>query len=549
MLTDIEGAWSVDFRGIDETGAVAGGSQGLFRSESWDTSAQTPNAISRFGDVWNAGTNASLSDSMTARLSVFHDSVIGFSRGFETDYLQYGAGWPDWLDEDNLAPGASYIDGNGSGFRLTDPDEAARLADGAVFPRVPVVGDLNDLGDVAGWFGQLENSGSLIGEGFVWRQGAFSLVGGLADYSRFWRISNAGQILAEAYAFVENQDGYDSDGDGIDDSFVGNGTYSAQSRWGVLVPDNDTDHNGFPDDWETEFGVSDPNSDDDGDGLSAAREYALGTNPGSTDTDQDSAGDTVEIRYGNNPVNGLDAGEDRDGDGPDFNTEVAEATDPFQSDTDRDGIADGEELVIGTNPLDFDSDDDQIPDGWEITHGLDPNNPDDAETETPTAGITFLAQYLQENPPQTNGNPNPDGGDDGEPGAESRYLEVRTKHASWSKSRDQKINFLPSQAHGFTNGNFVGPVGESQNAAYQFSTNLTQGFVPQHRPPEAFALHTYDWWSVFHDDYLLERGNYQPYEIRWNRAYAGQSYLIVTKRKNLQSQSETVQVGVVTLSL
>ena len=165
---------------------------------------------------------------------------------------------------------------------------------------------------------------------------------------------------------VPNPDQLDTDGNGAGD-----------------VCDDDTDHDGIPDELERELGTDPRNPDTDGDGLSDGREVDLGTDPLEPDTD---------------------------GDGLDDGREVDLGTNPLDSDTDDDGLSDGREVDLGTDPTDPDSDGDGIPDGIEV--GL---TVPDAGTDTsrghfrPDEDPTTVTDPLD---PDTDGDGTPDGRED-----------------------------------------------------------------------------------------------------------------------------------------
>ncbi len=105
-------------------------------------------------------------------------------------------------------------------------------------------------------------------------------------------------------------------------------------------PNNDSDGDGLPDDWELLYFPDlshDGLADSDGDGLSDLQEFQNRTNPIVPDSDGDGLLDGEEVNeFG---------------------------TDPTDPDTDHDGLDDGDEAALGSLPLDPDSDDDGLPDG------------------------------------------------------------------------------------------------------------------------------------------------------------------------------------------
>jgi hypothetical protein len=74
----------------------------------------------------------------------------------------------------------------------------------------------------------------------------------------------------------------------------------------TVQQDYDSDGDGMPDSWETRFGLNphDPGDavlDNDGDALSNLAEYQAGTDPTKKDTDGDSLPDGWEVKFGHNP--------------------------------------------------------------------------------------------------------------------------------------------------------------------------------------------------------------------------------------------------------
>lgn len=140
----------------------------------------------------------------------------------------------------------------------------------------------------------------------------------------------------------------------------------------VLFDYPDTDGDGLPDEWESQYGLNpslaDSNSngtpdnleDGDNDGLKNGAEFAVGTDPTVADTDGDGLKDGVETRTGVY-ISATDTG-----------------TNPVMEDTDRDGLPDGAENPLAANGSDPhlpDTDGDLFPDGMEVAAGSSPNNP------------------------------------------------------------------------------------------------------------------------------------------------------------------------------
>ena len=150
--------------------------------------------------------------------------------------------------------------------------------------------------------------------------------------------------------------------------------------WNINPINDDTDGDGLPDGWETEYTtwVTWKNGDIQISGWSL--------DPAKIDSD----GDGI-----------IDPYEDLDNDGFDtnFNHEIDEwerytnyqeylnGTNPTNPDTDKDGMCDGFEVYFR------DRDEDGIPDGWEWYNGLDPFNPEDANKDQDHDGFTNLEEY------------------------------------------------------------------------------------------------------------------------------------------------------------
>ncbi|NQT82374.1 CotH kinase family protein, partial [bacterium] len=142
---------------------------------------------------------------------------------------------------------------------------------------------------------------------------------------------------------------------------------------------DDTDGDGLPDCWETDWFGSlslGPHSDPDEDHVTNDIEFLFGLNPCSSDTDGDLIPDSVELNYGLD-ASSADGASDADGDGLTNLKEYLEyGTNPAKEDTDSDGLTDREEvLVYGTNPGLWDSDGDGQRDSDELYAGNNPLDP------------------------------------------------------------------------------------------------------------------------------------------------------------------------------
>ena len=227
-----------------------------------------------------------------------------------------------------------FVEADGTQTTLTVPQDS-NFTD----PQVLITG-LNENGEVAG--NLQENS---VFEAFSWHSGSY-LFEGIYDDSSVHALTNSGFLSLGANEVVTQEVDTDSDGT-IDQT-----TETTETRLGILVPGNDTNNNGLPDDWESFYGVTNPDGDPDGDGLLNWAEYIHYTHPGLPDSDADSIEDNTEITQGSDPAWAVDG-------------------DPL-SDVDDDGLTLATELELGTNPGSRDSDGDDYDDEYEILNGLDP---------------------------------------------------------------------------------------------------------------------------------------------------------------------------------
>lgn len=148
----------------------------------------------------------------------------------------------------------------------------------------------------------------------------------------------------------------------------------AYLKIGNAITESDTDFDGLPDFWETNFfgDLSEgPTDNNDNDGLTNLEELDAGSNPTLADSDADGLDDDVELA-------------------------LAEPTDVNNPDTDEDGLTDGEEVNgnPSSNPLIVDTDFDGFGDFFEVCAGSDPDDfnslPPADEVGTPSANLGTL---------------------------------------------------------------------------------------------------------------------------------------------------------------
>ena len=182
------------------------------------------------------------------------------------------------------------------------------------------------------------------------------LVAPYLENTNHFTVSFPGQPLTpEGFNYVEIQHmgGTTPEGDPFPNSYWASLDYVRLNAHptGSL----DTDNDGLPLYWESQYGLSDSdasdiNSDTDHDSLTSLQEFNLGTSPLNPDTDRDGLADGDETN-----------------------------SDPLVTDTDGDGLKDGAEIAHATpsNPGLVDSDADGASDPLEIARGTDPSDPDD----------------------------------------------------------------------------------------------------------------------------------------------------------------------------
>ncbi len=148
----------------------------------------------------------------------------------------------------------------------------------------------------------------------------------------------------------------------------------------VQHPFMDSDQDGMPDSWETQYSFNPNNAADaaqdaDADGLSNLQEFTAKTHPRNADSDADGLSDGQEVLH--------------------------YATNPLVADTDTDGLSDGVEVnTHHTSPTSIDSDSDGMPDGWEVTHTLNPLSAADAIQDADGDGWTNAQEFTGNSNPR-----------------------------------------------------------------------------------------------------------------------------------------------------
>lgn len=133
---------------------------------------------------------------------------------------------------------------------------------------------------------------------------------------------------------------------------------------GSLISE-DSDGDGLPDYWETQYGLF---PDDDGSTGETSPGAKDGPDGALGDPDDDGLTNMQEYEFGSSPLI-----PDTDADGADDGQEFAAGSNPRVQDTDGDGLSDGDEINIhGSNPLLLDSDGDGIRDNVEVATGTNP---------------------------------------------------------------------------------------------------------------------------------------------------------------------------------
>ncbi|MCF6237633.1 MAG: hypothetical protein L3J79_02265 [Candidatus Marinimicrobia bacterium] len=267
-----------------------------------------------------------------------------------------------------------------------------------------------------GWAASGEMMGSMMygkaEKAVLWRDGKFVIDGFAYKSSRITAVTNSGHALIQGSEFQFNWDEF------------GGVTGGEVKHRGILVPNNDTDSDKLPDDWEAYHNLSDPTADSDNDGLTNLEEYVYFTDPNEADSDGDLMSDGWELANGHDALDDSDASIDLDGDQLSATQEYAAGTDPLLTDSDGDGEKDGDELANGKDPLDStsftDTDGDGLADAWEMAFfgdlvtsdgtgdvdgdgyldraefdlGLDPTNAADGTVDLDGDGLSASAEYV-----------------------------------------------------------------------------------------------------------------------------------------------------------
>jgi probable HAF family extracellular repeat protein len=291
---------------------AAGQVVGSYYDEDWNSQAF----------IWQDGviTTISIPGAMSVSQHFLNDSgqVAGVYRG--QNYWNYGFFW-----QNGVATTITL-----GGFRTS-------------------VYGLNATGQV---IGSSVPAGNTVDRGFVWQNGQLTQLGSLAegqsyDYSVAQSINFYGAIVGtSATPQGTSTSVLWKDGrlwkltDCVPAYLHPDGAYFEINNSGDItgrrlvlhrLPDSDGD--GLPDGWETQYGL-DPNSsadaaiDTDGDGLTNYQEYQAGTDPTMADTDGDEVPDGWEAAHGYDPRGAADAQLDEDGDGLTTLQEYQNGTEP-----------------------------------------------------------------------------------------------------------------------------------------------------------------------------------------------------------------------------
>ena len=310
--------------GITETGAFCDRDKGILMGDQWVLEPNTNiEAIAAFGEGWIVSKIAPSGQTFWInrrgeRLAGTVFSATGANLHWgNTASFQSGNSAPPVLIESGISDPSH------------SPDSFALFLSG-----------MNDFGDVIGWrqdpvASTVQGITGFSNDAFLWRHSDFQSSGELQNESRFWIINNSGHILATRTVYQPE----------LDQSSNPTGDLYREYHWAILVPQNDEDGNGLPDDWELFFGVNDPHSDPDEDHVLTIHEYILGTDPRSKDTDQDGMDDQFERSIGSDPLNPHDGFLDNDFDGLSNAMEAFLGSDGLDSDTDQDGLPDRWEYV------------------------------------------------------------------------------------------------------------------------------------------------------------------------------------------------------------
>jgi probable HAF family extracellular repeat protein len=197
--------------------------------------------------------------------------------------------------------------------------------------------------------------GSSVEHAFVWQNGQITQLISFSgaepnQFSAATSINDAGVIMGRSPtplaidALVLWQDGkiwkltdcvpaYQHP-DPVASAYFGIGnSYDITGRRVVLHRLPDSDGDGLPDAWETQYGLdihfaADAAIDTDGDGLTNYQEYHAGSDPTIEDTDGDTTPDGWEVGHGYDPRNAADAQLDEDQDGLTAAQEYQNGTEP-----------------------------------------------------------------------------------------------------------------------------------------------------------------------------------------------------------------------------
>ncbi|RJG51336.1 hypothetical protein [Motilimonas pumila] len=199
-----------------------------------------------------------------------------------------------------------------------------------------------------------------------------------------------GVIDGEDVAPTESRYQFDRDNDGLPDSWERQHGFNDMLAFDALT---DPDLDGLNNLQEFKLGTDPRLASSDGD-FAADGEDVEPLNPErGLDSDFDGLPWQWESNFSLSDLNSFDASFDTDNDGLTNYTEYLRETDPTLADTDSDGWLDQDDAFPTLTMFSQDMDLDGLPDQWEVERGLNPVNPTDAMQISIAPSMTYLAEF------------------------------------------------------------------------------------------------------------------------------------------------------------